>query len=60
MSFGWSAGEIIAALKLLQQIGVALKDSGGACSEPLANIAVGQWRGRYRPILSALVLGLRH
>jgi hypothetical protein len=32
----------------------------GSCSEPLANIAVGQWRGRYRPILLALVLGVGH
>ncbi|CZR68162.1 uncharacterized protein PAC_18061 [Phialocephala subalpina] len=33
MSFGWSAGDIIATLKLLHQIGSALKDSGGASSE---------------------------
>jgi hypothetical protein len=33
MSFGWSAGDIVAALKLLHQIGVALKDSGGASSD---------------------------
>jgi hypothetical protein len=33
MSFSWSAGDIVAALKLLQQIGTALKDSGGASSE---------------------------
>jgi hypothetical protein len=33
---------------------------GGLCSEPLANVAVGQWRGRYRPILLALVLGPPH
>jgi hypothetical protein len=33
MSFGWSAGDIVAALKLLYTIGSALKDSGGASSE---------------------------
>lgn len=33
MSFGWSAGDIVAALKLLHQIGIALRDSGGASSE---------------------------
>jgi len=33
MSFGWSAGDIIATLQLLYQIGSALKDSGGASSE---------------------------
>src|ERR1700738_2095527 len=33
MSFGWSAGDIVAALKLVQQIGSALNDSGGASSE---------------------------
>ena len=32
MSFGWSVGDIVAALKLLHQVGVALKDSGGASS----------------------------
>jgi hypothetical protein len=33
MSFGWSAGDIVAALKLLHQIGSALRDSGGASSD---------------------------
>lgn len=33
MSFGWSVGDIVAALKLLHQITTALKDSGGASSE---------------------------
>ncbi|RDL39204.1 uncharacterized protein BP5553_03544 [Venustampulla echinocandica] len=33
MSFGWSAGDIVAAVKLLYRVGVALKDSGGASSE---------------------------
>lgn len=33
MSFGWSAGDVIAALKLLNQIRVALKDSGGSRAE---------------------------
>jgi hypothetical protein len=33
MSFGWSAGDIVAALKLLYQIGIALRDLGGASSE---------------------------
>jgi hypothetical protein len=33
MSFGWSAGDIDAALKLLHQIGSALRDSGGASSD---------------------------
>src|ERR1700737_2741730 len=33
MSFSWSAGDIVAAPKLVQQIGSALKDSGGASSE---------------------------
>jgi len=33
MSFGWSAGDIVAALKLLYQISVALKDSDGASSD---------------------------
>jgi hypothetical protein len=33
MSFGWSAGDIVAALKLLLQIVTALKDSGGASSD---------------------------
>src|SRR6187402_478911 len=33
MSFGWSAGDIVVALKLLYKIGSALKDSGGASSE---------------------------
>jgi hypothetical protein len=33
MSFGWSAGDLVAALKLLYQIGSALKKSGGASSD---------------------------
>jgi hypothetical protein len=32
MSFGWSAGDLVAALKLLYQIGSALRESGGASS----------------------------
>jgi len=32
MSFGWSAGEIIAALQLLNKVRVALKDTAGASS----------------------------
>lgn len=33
MSFGWSAGDIIATLKLLHQIRSAIRDSGGASSD---------------------------
>ena len=33
MSFGWSAGDIVAVLKLIHKIGSALKDSGGASSQ---------------------------
>jgi hypothetical protein len=33
MSFGWSAGDIVAALQLLNTIIVALKDTGGASSD---------------------------
>lgn len=33
MSVGWSAGDILAALKLLRDIGAALQDSGGASSD---------------------------
>jgi hypothetical protein len=33
MSFGWSAGDIISAVKLLYQISHAMKDTGGASSE---------------------------
>ncbi|CZR51409.1 uncharacterized protein PAC_01284 [Phialocephala subalpina] len=33
MSFGWSAGDIVAALKLLYQISSAVRDSGGASSD---------------------------
>ena len=33
MSFGWSAGDIVAALKLLHQISSAVRESGGASSE---------------------------
>ena len=32
MSFGWSAGDIVAALSLVNKIRIALKDSGGASS----------------------------
>lgn len=30
MSFGWSAGDIVAALQLLNKVRIALKDSGGS------------------------------
>ncbi|KAF4625253.1 hypothetical protein G7Y89_g12917 [Cudoniella acicularis] len=33
MSFGWSVGDVVAALQLLLKIGHALKDSGGASSD---------------------------
>lgn len=33
MSFGWSAGDIVAALQLLHKASVALKDTGGASSD---------------------------
>jgi len=33
MSFGWSAGDIISAAKLLYKIGVALKESEGASTD---------------------------
>lgn len=33
MSFGWSAGDIAAAISLLVKVGTALKESGGAASE---------------------------
>jgi hypothetical protein len=33
MSFGWSAGDIISALKLVHQVTTALQDSGGASSD---------------------------
>lgn len=33
MSFGWSAGDLALAVKLLYQVGVALKESGGASSD---------------------------
>ena len=33
MSFGWSAGDIVAALNLVHKVVVSLKDSGGASSE---------------------------
>jgi hypothetical protein len=32
MSFGWSAGDIIAALRLLNKVRIALKDTAGASS----------------------------
>ena len=33
MSFGWSAGDIVAAIDTLIKIGKALRDSGGSASE---------------------------
>ena len=33
MSFGWSAGDIVAALNLLHKVVLALKDAGGASSD---------------------------
>jgi hypothetical protein len=33
MSFGWSAGDVVAGVKLFVKIGKALKDSGGSKSE---------------------------
>jgi hypothetical protein len=33
MSFGWSAGDIVAALQLLHKVTIALKDTGGALSD---------------------------
>jgi hypothetical protein len=33
MSFGWSAGDLVAAVNTLAKIGKALKDSGGAATE---------------------------
>lgn len=33
MSFGWSAGDIVAALQLLNKVRIALKDSGGSRTE---------------------------
>lgn len=39
MSFGWSAGDVVAGLQLLNQIRVALKDSGGSRSEYQDEIA---------------------
>jgi len=33
MSFGWSAGDIVAAVSTLVKVGKALKDSGGAATE---------------------------
>ena len=33
MSFGWSAGDIVATLTLLHKVVVALKDTGGASSD---------------------------
>ncbi|KAH9222220.1 hypothetical protein DL95DRAFT_381026 [Leptodontidium sp. 2 PMI_412] len=33
MSFGWSVGDLIAAIQILVQVGQALKDSGGAADE---------------------------
>jgi hypothetical protein len=36
MSFGWSAGDIVAALKLLHQIGSAIRDSGGDFQDTLS------------------------
>ena len=36
MSFSWSAGDIVAALKLLHQIGSAIRDSGGDFQDTLS------------------------
>ena len=33
MSFGWSAGDVATAIRLLYKVGVALKEAGGASSE---------------------------
>jgi hypothetical protein len=33
MSFGWSVGDIVAALNLLHKVVIALKDTGGASSD---------------------------
>lgn len=33
MSFGWSAGDVVAGLQLLNRIRIALNDSGGSRSE---------------------------
>jgi hypothetical protein len=33
MSFGWSTGDIVAALQLLHKAAIALKDTGGASSD---------------------------
>jgi len=33
MSFGWSAGDIVAALRLLNKVRIALTDSGGAACD---------------------------
>src|SRR6266536_4306743 len=54
MSFGWSAGDIVAALKLLHQIGVALKASGGASSEFQGTYAFLQTLSRTLQNLNAL------
>src|SRR3954468_23184926 len=33
MSFGWSVGDIVCAVKILYQVGAALRDSDGASSD---------------------------
>lgn len=33
MSFGWSAGDVVAALQLLNKVRIALQDAGGAKSD---------------------------
>lgn len=50
MSFGWSVGDILAAVGLLNKIRVALKDAGGASSGYQDEIA----------FLQSLVVTLRH
>lgn len=39
MSFGWSAGDVAAALKLLYRLGNSLRESGGASSDYQDTIA---------------------
>jgi hypothetical protein len=54
MSFGWSVGDIIEGLRLLHQIGSALKDSGGASSEFQDTISFLQTLSRTLNHLNAL------
>lgn len=39
MSFGWSAGDLLAAFEFLNKVRVALKEAGGAASDYQAEIA---------------------